>query len=78
MLLDFLSLQMQIINFYFKGLHDMSSMDEQKKLAKSYIDQNIWDGEDRYHADNDSATFSPADLQDLIFEIIDYINDPQS
>jgi len=56
----------------------MSIIEEQKKLAKSYIDQNIWDGEDRYHADNDRASFSPADLQDLIFEIIDYINVPQS
>lgn len=56
----------------------MSSIEEQKKLAKSYIDQNIWDGEYRYHADSDRAIFCPADLQDLIFEIIDYINNPQS
>ena len=52
-------------------------MNEELKLkAKSYIDANIWDGEDRSGAKNDSAAFAPDDLQDLIDDLIDYIIKP--
>ena len=52
-------------------------MSEDLKLkAKSYIDANIWDGEDRSGAKNDSATFTPDDLQDLIDDLLDYIIEP--
>ena len=54
-------------------------MNEELKLkAKSYIDANIWDGEDRSGAKNDSAAFTPDDLQDLIDDLLDYIIKPIS
>jgi len=43
--------------------------------AKKFIDANVWDGEDRIGAKKkDWVTFTPDDLQELIFELIDEIN----
>ena len=44
---------------------------EAKKKSKLFIDANVWDGEDRHTAKNDMATFNPADLQELIDELVD-------
>lgn len=51
-------------------------IESQKRKAKSFIDANVWDGEDRVAALNDSAVFSPSELQELIFDIIEFINEP--
>jgi len=56
----------------------MSSIELQKKKAKLFIDANIWDGEDRVTALNDSLVFTPADLQEFIFELIEFINESTS
>ncbi len=42
-----------------------------KASAKSFIDANVWDGEDRSGAVNDRATFNPDELQELIDDLID-------
>ena len=49
-------------------------IDRQKEIAKKFIDANVWDGEDRIGAKKDWVTFTPDDLQELIFELIDEIN----
>jgi hypothetical protein len=49
-------------------------IDSQKQKAKKFIDANVWDGEDRIGAKNDRATFTPDDLQELIFQLIDDLN----
>jgi hypothetical protein len=46
-----------------------------KSRAKSFIDANVWDGEDRGGAKNDRATFRPDDLQELINALIDELYD---
>ena len=43
-----------------------------KDQLKKWIDANVWDGEDRSGAKNDSACFNPDDLQELIDELYDY------
>ena len=45
-----------------------------KQKAKKFIDANVWDGEDRIGAKNDRATFTPDDLQELIFQLIDSLD----
>ena len=47
-----------------------------KKDAKLFIDQNVWDGEDRANAKCDKAIFNPSDLQELIDEMLDDILKP--
>jgi len=46
-------------------------LDELKRLAKLYIDANIWDGEDRIGAKFDKAVFHPDDLQEFVFDLLD-------
>ena len=36
-----------------------------KEKIKSWIDANVWDGEDRSGAENDCASFTPDSLQEL-------------
>ena len=36
-----------------------------KKRIKSWIDSNVWDGEDRSGAENDCASFTPDALQEF-------------
>lgn len=42
-----------------------------KHKIKQWIDQNVWDGENRSGAVNHKATFSPDDLQELCEEMLD-------
>lgn len=42
-----------------------------KAIAKSFIDANVWDGEDRSGAKGDCASFNPDELQELIDDLID-------
>ena len=44
---------------------------------KSYLDQNIWDGEDRSGAKGDSACFNPDDLQELVEDVVHTILMPE-
>ena len=48
--------------------------DLRKAQAKQYVDQNVWDGEDRSGCDNDSATLTPDELQDLVDDVIDMLH----
>ncbi|MCK5127682.1 MAG: hypothetical protein KAR42_15600 [candidate division Zixibacteria bacterium] len=43
---------------------------ELKLWAKSWIDANVHDGEDRAGCHADSACFSPDDLQELIDDLV--------
>ena len=45
-----------------------------KTKAKQFIDENVWDGEDRIGAFGDSARFTPNELQELVFELLDFIS----
>ena len=49
-------------------------IDSQKQKAKDFIDANIWGGEDRIGAKDDWVTFTPDDLQEFIFQLIDDLN----
>lgn len=51
------------------------TIEETKKEAKSFIDANVWDGEDRAGAKNDRAVFDPDDLQELIDDLIDHLRE---
>ena len=42
--------------------------------AKHYVDQNVWDGEDRSGAKGDRASFTPDELQELINEVLEYVD----
>ena len=42
-----------------------------KAVSKQFINANVWDGEDMSGAENARATFSPAELQELIDDLID-------
>lgn len=42
-----------------------------KRAAKLYIDENVWDGEDRVHATNDEVRFNPAELQEFVFDLLE-------
>ena len=46
-----------------------------KDEAKTYVDANIWDGEDRHGCKGDLACFNPDELQELVNEVIDGIWD---
>ncbi len=46
-----------------------------RKWVKDWIDQNVWDGEDRSGCDSDWARFTPDDLQELIDDMLDAIED---
>lgn len=48
--------------------------DRIKKLIRNYIDCNVFDGEDRSHADGDSVAFSAPDLYELMDEIAEHVN----
>jgi hypothetical protein len=50
---------------------DLANLIKKKRIAKQFIDANVWDGEDRSGAINDRATFSPDDLQELIDDLIE-------
>lgn len=51
------------------------NMKFRKKLAKSYVDQNIHDGEDRSGCDSDCMQFTPDELQELIDEVLEFIDE---
>ena len=40
---------------------------------KQYLDQNVWDGEDRSSALNDSALFNPDELQELVEGVVRHV-----
>lgn len=44
--------------------------------SKSWLDQNVHDGEDRVGAKNDVVTFSPDDLQELFDDFVEYVKGP--
>jgi hypothetical protein len=46
-----------------------------KNKAKTFIDHNVWDGEDRSGCKADSSTFSPDELQELADELVEYLLD---
>ncbi len=46
-----------------------------KLKAKKFIDANVWDGEDRSSATNDRASFNPDELQELIDDLIEYLQE---
>jgi hypothetical protein len=50
-------------------------LEEIKDQAKSFIDQNVWDGEDRSGCKNDWVGFNPDDLQELIFDLLDNLSE---
>lgn len=52
-----------------------TSMKTDSDLSKIYLDQNIWDGEDRSGCDGDSAVFTPDDLQELFNEVFEFIHE---
>lgn len=52
----------------------MMGLDELKKEAKYYIDCNVWDGEDRIGCES-SATFTSDEMQELIYDLLEYLID---
>lgn len=49
----------------------ISTKNPLKEAAKQFIDDNVWDGEDRSGCHGDCVHFTPDDLQELIDELID-------
>jgi len=47
--------------------------DSRRAEAKSYIDQNVWNGEDRSGCKNDRASFDPDDLQGLVDGLVEHL-----
>lgn len=43
--------------------------------AKEFIDQNIWDGEDRSGCENDRVTFSPDELEEFVFDLLNHLTE---
>jgi hypothetical protein len=50
----------------------MLSAEQHLKIAE-YINANVWDGEDRSGCTNDSASFDPDELQELIVDTCGYL-----
>jgi len=48
---------------------------EIQKEAKTFIDANVWDGEDRSGCKSDFATFDPDDLQELADDLLEHLRD---
>lgn len=44
---------------------------EKKAIARSYINANVWDGEDRSGCKGDGAGFDPDELQELIDDLVE-------
>ena len=51
------------------------NLEEVKKEAKSFIDQNVWDGDDRSGAEGDCMQETPDSLQELIDELLEHLRD---
>jgi len=49
----------------------MNAQDEVKSFCKTWVDANVWDGEDRSGCDCDGATFTPDELQELFDDFIE-------
>lgn len=47
-------------------------IEEAKKKAKIYIDQNIHDGDDRSGCKDDWSKFNPDELQELVDDVVEY------
>ena len=48
-----------------------SVIERRQKQAKKWIDDNVWDGDDRSGCLEDVTAFSPDDLQELIDDLIE-------
>ena len=51
------------------------SLKEIQAEAKSFIDQNIWDGDDRAGCLTDYATFNPDELQELVNDLLEHLSE---
>lgn len=49
------------------------SLQQAQRFAKSFIDANVWDGEDRAGATGDICTHTPDELQELVDKLLEYI-----
>ena len=56
-------------------MNDLQKSPKLFERAKSYLDANVWDGEDRSGCKNDFATFNPDELQELVEEVIEHLFD---
>ncbi len=50
----------------------MLSAEQHLKIAE-YVNANVWDGEDRSGCKNDSASFDPDELQELIADTCEFL-----
>jgi len=46
-----------------------------KKMAKKFIDANVWDGDDRAGCHTSWTNFSPDELQELIDDLLEHLLD---
>lgn len=46
-----------------------------KKMAKQWVDANVWDGDDRSGSNTDWTVFSPDELQELIDYLLEDLLD---
>jgi hypothetical protein len=56
----------------------MDDLQKSPKLfekVKSYLDANVWDGEDRSGCKSDWAKFNPDELQELVEDLIEHLFD---
>ena len=51
------------------------SLEEIQVKAKSFIDANVWDGDDRAGCKSDRAVFDPDGIQELVDDLLEHLSD---
>ena len=50
---------------------ELKACEQIKQFSKTWLDANVWDGEDRSGCKDDWAKFTPDDLQELFDDFIE-------